>query len=90
MHPSNTRRQYVDTALNAHHREQADALQGGKDKAFPPMPLPEYIDGFFAALEQTEEDGSFKKEIGVGLGAQGVAVWRDTCPKMYEAMGLSI
>lgn len=54
------------------------------------MPLPEYIDGFFAALEQTEEDGSFKKEIGVGLGAQGAGVWRDTWPKMYEALGLSI
>ena len=54
------------------------------------MPLPEYIDGFFAALEQIEPDGSLKKEIGVGLGAQGVEVWRGTFPKMYEAIGLSV
>ena len=54
------------------------------------MPLQEYIDGFFAALEQTEADGSLKKEIGVGLGAQGVDVWRGTFPKLYEAMGISI
>lgn len=55
------------------------------------MPLPEYIDGFFAALEQgVEADGSLRKEIGVGLGAQGVGVWRGAFPKLYEGMGLSI
>ena len=54
------------------------------------MSLQEYIDHFFAALEQTEADGSFKKEIGVGLGAQGVEVWRGTFPKLYEAMGMAI
>jgi len=81
---------YVDTPLNAHHREQTDAMQGGKDKAYPPMPLADYIDGLFAALEQTDADGSFQKEIGVGLGAQGVAVWRNTFPKLYEGMGITI
>ena len=81
---------YVDTDLNAAHRDQTDALQGGKDKAFPPMPLKEYIDTFFATLEQTEADGSLKKEIGVGFGTQGVDLWRSTFPKVYEAMGMSV
>jgi uncharacterized oxidoreductase len=81
---------YVDTDLNAAHRDQTDALQGGKDKAFPPMPLKEYIDTFFATLEQTEADGSLKKEIGVGFGTQGVDLWRGTFPKVYEAMGMSV
>lgn len=81
---------YVDTGLDAGHRDQINTLQGGKDKALPPMPLKEYIDGFFAALEQTEADGSLKKEIGVGFGAQAVDVWRGAFPKVYEAMGLSV
>ena len=81
---------YVDTGLDAAHRDATDALQGGKDKAFPPMPLKEYIDQFFSTLEQTESDGSLKKEIGVGFGAQGVELWRGTFPKAYEAMGLSV
>jgi uncharacterized oxidoreductase len=81
---------YVDTGLNATHRDKTDAMQGGKDKAFPPMPLNEYIDGFFATLEQTEADGSLKKEIGVGFGAQGVDVWRGAFQKLYEAQGLSV
>jgi len=81
---------YVDTGLDAAHREQTEAMQGGKDKAFPPMPLGEYIDTFFKTLEQTEADGSLKKEIGVGFGAQGIELWRGTFPKVYEAMGLSV
>jgi uncharacterized oxidoreductase len=81
---------YVDTELNAAHRDQTDAMQGGKDKAFPPMPLKEYIDTFFTTLEQTETDGSLKKEIGVGFGAQGIDLWRGTFPKVYEAMGLPV
>jgi short-subunit dehydrogenase involved in D-alanine esterification of teichoic acids len=81
---------YVDTELNAAHREQTDALQGGKDKAYPPMPLKEYIDTFFQNLEQTEADGSLKKEIGVGFGAQGVELWRGTFPKVYEALGMTV
>jgi uncharacterized oxidoreductase len=67
---------YVDTGLNAAHRE--------------PMPLEEYIDTFFKTLEQTEADGSLKKEIGVGFGAQGIELWRGTFPKVYEAMGMSV
>ncbi|KAL9004069.1 MAG: hypothetical protein Q9188_003104 [Gyalolechia gomerana] len=76
---------YVDTDLNAAHRDQTDAMQGGKDKAVPPMPLGEYVDGFFAALEKTEMDGSIKSELGVGFGAQGVNVWRAGFRTLQEA-----
>ena len=80
---------YVDTDLNAAHRDQTDAMQGGKDKAVPPMPLKEYIDSFFTALEQTEADGSIKNEVGVGFGTQGVDVWRRGFQNLHEASGLS-
>lgn len=80
---------YVDTDLNAAHRDQTDAMQGGKDKAVPPMPLEEYINSFFTTLEHTEADGSLKNEIGIGFGAQGVDVWRGGFQKLHEASGLS-
>jgi short-subunit dehydrogenase involved in D-alanine esterification of teichoic acids len=80
---------YVDTALNATHRDQTDALQGGKDKAVQPMPLEEYMDKLFATLEQTETDGSFKHEIGVGFGARGAEVWQEGFQKLLNASGMS-
>ena len=80
---------YVDTELNATHRDQTDAMQGGKDKAVQPMPLEQYINEFFTTLEQTEADGSLKDEIGVGFGAQGVDVWRGGFQKLHEASGLA-
>ena len=80
---------YVDTDLNAAHRDQTDAMQGGKDKAVQPMPLQEYVEKFFIALEQTETDGSFKSEIGVGFGVQGVEAWRGGFQKLFEASGMS-
>lgn len=81
--------QYVDTPLNASHRDQTDALQGGKDKAVQPMPLDEYIDRFFTALEQTNPDGSFKKEIGVGLATKCVDVWYEGYRKLLSASGMA-
>ncbi|KAK1595303.1 short chain dehydrogenase reductase [Colletotrichum navitas] len=80
---------YVDTPLNAAHRDQTDALQGGSDKAVQPMPLEEYIERFFAALEETAPDGSLKKEIGVGFGAQGAAVWNDGFGKLLAGSGMA-
>lgn len=80
---------YVDTPLNAAHRDQTDALQGGKDKAVQPMPLAEYIDRFFAALEQTKADGSFQNEIGVGFGAKGAEIWHEGYWKLLNASGMT-
>ncbi|GAB1311026.1 Oxidoreductase DltE [Madurella fahalii] len=81
--------QYIDTPLNAAHRDKTDALQGGKDKAVQPMPLDEYIDRFFAALEETNPDGSFKKEIGIGLAAKCVDVWHEGYRKLLSASGMA-
>ncbi|KAL9633238.1 MAG: hypothetical protein Q9204_003479 [Flavoplaca sp. TL-2023a] len=61
---------YVDTALNAEHRAQTDALQGGEERAVQPMALGEYVDGFFEGLEEGEE------EIAVGFAKKGVEVWK--------------
>lgn len=80
---------YVDTPLNAAHRDQTDALQGGRDKAVQPMPLEEYIDRFFKALQQTKADGSFRNEIGVGFGAQGAEIWHEGYLKLLNASGMT-
>ncbi|OCL05427.1 NAD(P)-binding protein [Glonium stellatum] len=80
---------YTDTGLDKGHREATIAMQGGPDKAFPAMPLQEYIDKFFESLEQLEPDGSLKKEIGVGFGQVGADTWRASFGNIYEQMGLS-
>ncbi|EFX02592.1 short chain dehydrogenase reductase [Grosmannia clavigera kw1407] len=79
---------YVDTPLNAAHRDQTDALQGGKDKAVQPMPLEDYIAKWFAALEETNPDGSLKHEIGIGFGSQGAAVWYEGYQKLLRLSGM--
>ncbi|KAI8946152.1 NAD(P)-binding protein [Xylaria longipes] len=81
---------YVDTGLDHAHREFTVAMQGGEDKAIPPITLNDYIDQFFASLEQLEPDGSIKKEIGVGFGEMGASVWRGAFEKVYEQMGLTV
>ncbi|KAF1978307.1 NAD(P)-binding protein [Bimuria novae-zelandiae CBS 107.79] len=78
---------YVDTGLDKEHRDATNAAQG--EHAFPPMPLQEYIDQFFKALEETEKDGSLKKEIGVGTGALAIQTWRDSFGKVYEQWGMA-
>ncbi|KAK0662956.1 putative dehydrogenase [Cercophora samala] len=80
---------YVDTPLNAHHREQTDALQGGPEKAVQPMPLDEYIDKFFELLEATKEDGSISDEIGVGFGGQGQKVWKQGYERLLRGSGMT-
>lgn len=77
---------YVDTALDKEHREATNAAQG--EHAFPPLPLGDYIDQFFTALDETEADGSLKKEIGVGTGVLAVKTWRDSFGKVYEQFGM--
>lgn len=79
---------YTDTDLDKAHREAMIVVQGGPEKAFPAMPLGEFVDKFFESLEQPGEDGEIKKEIGVGFGETGVHVWRDNFGKMYKQMGI--
>ncbi|OAG07891.1 NAD(P)-binding protein [Paraphaeosphaeria sporulosa] len=78
---------YVDTGLDKEHREATLAAMG--ERAFPPMPLQEYIDQFFNALDEIELDGSLKKEIGVGTGAMAVQTWRESLGKVYEQFGMA-
>lgn len=80
---------YTDTPLDKEHREATIAMQGGASKAFAPMPLAEYVDKFFEALEAAVgPDGSVKQEIGVGYGAMGVDTWTATFGAIYEGMGV--
>lgn len=80
---------YTDTGLDKAHREATIAMQGGPEKAFPAMPLGEFVDKFFESLEQPGPDGKIKKEIGVSFGEMGVDTWRDSFGKVYEQMGIS-
>ena len=80
---------YVDTDLDKLHREATVAMQGGADKAFPPMPLAEYMEKVFACLEEPGEDGKLKKEIGVGFGQVGAETWRGSFGKILDGMGIS-
>ena len=80
---------YTDTGMDAEHREATIAMQGGPDKAFPAMPLDEFIDGFFKALEETGPDGALGKEVGVGFGKVGFETWRGSLGKIYEGWGMS-
>jgi len=80
---------YTDTGLDQEHREATVAMQGGPDKAFPPMPLAEYINKLFESIEELDEDGKLKKEVGVGFGETGVVTWRGSFGKIYEGMGIS-
>ncbi|KAK8130909.1 short chain dehydrogenase [Apiospora sp. TS-2023a] len=79
---------YTDTGLDKAHRDATIAMQGGPDKAFPAMPLAEFVDKFFKGLEDARPDGSLKSEIGVGFGQMGIDTWRGSFGKVYEQMGL--
>ncbi|KAI1656012.1 NAD(P)-binding protein [Daldinia decipiens] len=81
---------YVDTGLDHEYRENLKVMQGGSEKAYPPMPLDEYINKIFEALEQLEQDGSFKKEIGVELGKLVEETCRGSFGKLFEQMGLAV
>ncbi|KAL8976685.1 MAG: hypothetical protein Q9205_007364 [Flavoplaca limonia] len=73
---------YVDIALNAEHRAQTDALQGGEEKAVQPMALGEYVDGFFEGFEEEEE------EIAVGFAKKGVEVWKRGFGELRRCSGM--
>ena len=80
---------YVDTDLDKAHREATVAMQGGPDKAFPPMSLAEYMEKVLVSLEELGEDGKLKKEIGVGFGQVGAETWRGSFGKILDGMGIS-
>ncbi|RCI14040.1 hypothetical protein L249_8038 [Ophiocordyceps polyrhachis-furcata BCC 54312] len=78
---------YTDTALDREHREMTIAMQGGREKAFLPMPLEQYVEAFFEAWDK--DGGVTRQEIGIGMGQMAVDTWRGSFGKLYEPMGLS-
>ena len=62
---------YVDTGLDAKHRESVVELQGGEDKAVKPMGLEKYLD---TAMEGLKRDGEM--EVTTGFSEMVAGVWR--------------
>lgn len=79
---------YVDTALDAGHRDAVIDMLGGPEKAFPPMPLAEYLEKVFKQLEKRDSQGKLLKEVGVGFGEINANMWRDSFGKTLESMGI--
>ena len=79
---------YTDTDLDKDHRAATVAMQGGEEKAFPPMPLQDYMDKAWIGLNELDLNGKMKKEVGVGGGAKAVETWRGTFGKTINGMGL--
>jgi short-subunit dehydrogenase involved in D-alanine esterification of teichoic acids len=67
---------YVDTALDASHRDKAE---GGH----PPMPLGEYME---TAVRGLESEGV--KEVATGFSEMGVETWRAAFGPILEKFGL--
>ncbi|KAJ8058121.1 hypothetical protein OCU04_012979 [Sclerotinia nivalis] len=63
-------------------------MQGGAEKAFKPMPLDEYMEKVFESLNEVDEEGKLKKEIGVAFGQMGIDTWRGSFGQALEGMGL--
>ncbi|TVY18012.1 putative oxidoreductase [Lachnellula arida] len=79
---------YTDTGLDTAHRDMVNEMQGGAQKAFKPMALADYIDQAFASLDEFDEEGNLKKEVGVGFGQMGIETWRASFGKAFEGMGV--
>lgn len=75
---------YVDTDLDASIRDETIEMQGGKEKAHPPMPLKDYMDSAIAAFEKGED-----KEIAVGFSAMGVNAWRSAFQPILTQFGFA-
>jgi len=75
---------YVDTELDAHMRDQVNDIQGGPEKAVPPMPLKEYMAATTAQFEKGDE-----KEIAVGFSAMGATAWRGAFGPILEGMSFA-
>jgi len=59
-------------------------MQGGLEKAVPPMPLKEYRAAITAQFKKRDE-----KEIAVGLSAMGMTAWRDAFGPILESMSFA-
>jgi len=75
---------YVDTDLDTKFRAKTIELQGGPDKAHPPMPLKEYMDITIAQFEEGPE-----KEVAPGFSAVGVGAWRGAFGLILKQFGFT-
>lgn len=75
---------YVDTGLDERFREKTIKLQGGPEKAYPPMPLKEYMDSTTAMFEK-----GVQKEIALGFSQMGVDAWRGAFGPILEQFGFA-
>lgn len=76
---------YIDTGLDAKHREKAIKIQSGEEKAVKPMGLEEYLD---ITIEQFEQEGL--KEVGTGFSQIGIRAWRGAFGPIYQGIGMDV
>ena len=74
---------YVDTGLDAKHREAVKGLQGGEEKALKPMGLEKYLD---TAMEGLKRDGEM--EVTTGFSEMVAGVWRGAFGPVMEGLGI--
>ncbi|KAL9001613.1 MAG: hypothetical protein Q9188_005416 [Gyalolechia gomerana] len=74
---------YVDTGIDAAHRAQNIAAQGGEEKAMKPMSLEEYLDTAMAGFKRGD------KEIATGFSEMGASTWRKAFGPVLERLGIS-
>lgn len=75
---------YVDTELDAEHRDDVVAAQGGPDKAVKPMGLEEYLDQSLEGLKQAE-----KTEVAIGYAEMGLKAWRGAFGPILPKFGVN-
>ncbi|KAI4188810.1 MAG: hypothetical protein LQ346_005229 [Caloplaca aetnensis] len=73
---------YVDTSLDAAHRDSNIAAQGGEEHAMKPMPLDQYVDTAMAGFERGD------REIATGFSEMGASAWRKTFGPILESLGI--
>lgn len=76
---------YVDTELDAHIRPAIVEASGGPEKAFPPMPLEEYME---VTIKQFEAEGGVEKEVVTGFSAMGAGTWRSAFGPIMGQFGI--
>ena len=74
---------YVDTGLDAEHRESVIEMQGGEEKAVKPMGLEAYLDTAMEGLRDEE-----RKEVATGFSEMGVGMWRGAFGGALKSMSV--
>ncbi len=74
---------YVDTGLDAEHRERVNEMGLGGE---PPMELGKYMDATMEKLEKGKAEEL--REVGVGFSDVGIQTWRGSFGKALGGMGI--